>query len=150
MSEPTVIQFIIPGVLRPLERNRHRIVTKRDGGQFVSNYLPSKSRAEQAGIKLIAAAAMQGRPPITGPVELRVALYVPIPASWSQKKRDAALRHDVLPTSRPDCTNWLKQIEDGMNKIVYNDDSQITDCLVQKRYCSRPRVVVELRERFAR
>ncbi len=52
----------------------------------------------------------------------------------------------VLPTIRPDWDNLGKLISDAMNKIVYDDDGQLTDVRVRKRYSEEPRVEVIMTE----
>lgn len=142
-SEP--IRITIPGIPRPLERNRHRIVTPKGTPSFVANYLPAQSAREQSVIRKIAYDEMDGRPPINAPIELRLVAYLPIPASWSGKKNVAALHDQIRPASRPDLSNLVKQCEDAMNEIVYRDDSLITDCHLYKRYSLNPRLVIEVR-----
>ena len=138
-------RFEVPGVPRGQERNRHRIATARGGRQFVANYLPKQTRAEQAAIRLFAQQAMEGRPPLDGPIELRMTAYMPIPASWSQKKQAQALAGIIFPTGRPDFDNLCKSIADGIRQVAIKDDSQIVSAHVWKRYSDRPRAVVELR-----
>ena len=143
-SEP--LRLVIPGVPRPLERNRHRIVNTKSGNQFVANYLPAQSAREQSVIRKIAYDAMDGRPPLLGAIDLRIVAYMPIPASWSNKKQAAALADRIRPTGRPDWENLAKML-DGLNGVVWRDDSQITDPRgPYKRYSDRPRTVIEIRE----
>lgn len=144
MSDP-LVRFVLPGVPRALQRNRHRIVTKKDRSQFVANYLPAQSRAEQGAVRLFAQTAMAGRPPIEGPIEMRMTAFMPVSASLSKRKREAALRGDIRPTGKPDASNILKNIEDGMKHICYRDDAQIVAVHVWKYFSDTPRVVVELR-----
>lgn len=145
MATEPYARFVLPGVPRALERNRHRIVTKKGGGQFVANYLPAKSRAEQGAVKLFAQQAMAGRPPVDGPVELRMTAFMPIPASFSKTKRAAALAGDIRPVTKPDSSNILKNVEDGMRQVCYRDDSQIVAVHFWKFYSDAPRVVLEMR-----
>src|SRR5690242_260046 len=103
--DTAAIRFVVPGEPKAKERARSRIVRTRDGRQFVSHYTPSQTRNEEAAVKIIAAAAMQGRPPLTGPIELKACFYRAVPSSWSAKKRAAALENRILPTARPDLDN---------------------------------------------
>jgi Holliday junction resolvase RusA-like endonuclease len=52
----------------------------------------------------------------------------------------------VLPTGKPDLDNTEKAVLDGMNKIVFRDDSVVCDVLKRKRYSETPRVKVWVRE----
>jgi Holliday junction resolvase RusA-like endonuclease len=40
----------------------------------------------------------------------------------------------VLPTKKPDADNIAKIVLDALNKFAYNDDKQITDLIIKKRY----------------
>lgn len=139
------VRFEVPGQPKPLQRNRHRIIKKKDGGQFIANYLPAESRSEQGAVRMFAAQAMAGRPPLDGPLELRMTAFMPIPASWSGVKCRQALEGALLPAGRPDLDNMMKLILDGMQKIAIREDSQIVSAYIWKRYSDRPRVVVEIR-----
>lgn len=144
------IRFVIPGPPKPLQRNRHRIVKKKGGGQFIANYLPAESRSEQGAVRMFAALAMAGRPPLEGPLDLRMTAFMPVPPSWSQKKQRAALDGMVYPTGKPDGSNLVKLAEDAMLGVCFRDDSQIVSLHVWKAYSERARTVVEIRSLDAR
>lgn len=139
-----VIRIVIPGVPKALERARHRLVTPRARKPFVATYTPAQTRSEQGAIKLFAQRAMEGRAPIEGPVDFRFTAFLPVPASWSQRKRAAALAGEILPVSRPDLDNYAK-MKDALKEIVWRDDSQVTDEHLWKRYSDQPRIVMEIR-----
>jgi len=44
--------------------------------------------------------AMGGRPPIEAPVRIEVLAELPIPSSWSERKKAEAITTAVRPTSR--------------------------------------------------
>src|SRR5262249_43732765 len=54
-----------------------------------------------------------------------ITVDLPVPASWSGRRRDAALRGEVRPTSRPDTDNYIKAALDAINAIVVADDSLV-------------------------
>jgi Holliday junction resolvase RusA-like endonuclease len=74
----------------------------------------------------------------TEPLETPLAAYIyitlPIPASYSKKRTAACLAGEERPTKRSDIDNYCKAIFDGMNGIVYVDDSQIVSLHSTKRY----------------
>jgi Holliday junction resolvase RusA-like endonuclease len=86
--------------------------------------------------------AMQGRAPLEGPLSLVLVAYMPVPASWSRKRQEAALRGEIRP-GKPDVDNLLKQI-DGLNTICWRDDSQIAEATISKRYDLKPRLEIEV------
>jgi Holliday junction resolvase RusA-like endonuclease len=85
---------------------------------------------------------MDGRPPIAVPVRAEIAIDLPVPASWSCKRRDAALRGDIRPTTRPDADNYIKAALDAVNAIVVADDSLVVDLVAIKRYASVPQLTI--------
>jgi Holliday junction resolvase RusA-like endonuclease len=145
-------RFVVPGAPTPLARQRHGIAYGRDGKPllnkagkpFVRNWMPTKSVEGEVNVKTFAYAAMQGRPPLRGAIELRMSIFVRIPQSWSQKKQRAALDGTIIPTSKPDASNILKLVEDGMRDVAIYDDKQIADLHIWRRFSDRPRVVCEL------
>lgn len=149
-----MISFTVPGV--PVAKGRTRITTVNTGTLKGKNGLPGKkakvraitpekTRDYEAYVAALGQIAMRGKVPLTGPLVMTLRIYLPIPSSWSQKKQRAALAGAVYPTTKPDNSNVLKGIEDALNKIAYGDDSCIVDHVVSKRYCSKPRVEVEIK-----
>ena len=107
-------------------------------------YTPAHTRKFEAHGRLAAQLAMGGRPPIEGPVRLELLAELPIPASWSQKKRASAVTGDVLPISRPDLDNYVKSGLDSINEIVIRDDCQIVEVRARKRYSNVPKLVMTI------
>jgi Holliday junction resolvase RusA-like endonuclease len=105
-------------------------------------YTPAATRKYEAHGRLAAQEAMDGRPPIAVPVRAEITVDLPVPASWSVKRRDAALRGDIRPTSRPDTDNYVKSGLDAINGIVVADDSLVVDLVAIKRYASVPQLTI--------
>ena len=59
------------------------------------------------------------------PSKPRSGSSMPIPASWSARKRAAAITGDVLPTGKPDIDNLVKAALDGVRGIVIGDDATL-------------------------
>lgn len=116
-----MICFQIPG---------EPVAFARSGGKGAIRFTPKKQRDFMALVKLAAASAMAGEPPMEGPVEMTVRATYCIPLSWSKKKREAARWR----TSKPDADNICKIVADAINEIVYLDDSQVASLTVQKTY----------------
>ena len=70
---------------------------------------------------------------------------VPIPKTWTKKKQRAALDQELLPISTPDLDNYMKAAMDGMNKIVYRDDSLAVIVTGTKIYGTVPRMEITVR-----
>lgn len=79
---------------------------------------------------------------LEGPIGASVDIGVPIPLSWSKKRREAALWR-FAPT-RPDLDNYEKMYFDVLNQIAYKDDSQISSIFSQKRYTNKPGIEINL------
>ncbi|WP_309601132.1 RusA family crossover junction endodeoxyribonuclease, partial [Burkholderia multivorans] len=94
-------------------------------------------------VKMAARAAMRSVEPYAGPIRLIVHIGLPIPASWSLKKQEAAAAGAIGATKKPDADNVVKSVKDGMNGVVYVDDGQVVDLWVSKRYARAPGVRVE-------
>ena len=105
-------------------------------------YTPAHVRKYEAHGRLAAQFAMNGRPPLTVPVRADITVDLPVPASWSAKRRDAALRGDIRPTSRPDTDNYIKAALDTINAIVVADDSLVVDLVAIKRYAPVPALTI--------
>src|SRR5262249_4039163 len=108
MSEP--LTLVIAG--EPVAKARPR-ATRRG---FV--YTPAHVRKYEAHGRLAAQQAMDGRPPITVPARAEITVDLPVRTSWSAKRRDAALRGEIRPTSPPDTGNSINAALDAINAIV--------------------------------
>lgn len=143
------IVFTVPGV--PVAKGRakssSRIGVDAGGKQrvFTRHYTPEKTERYENLVRLSATQAMAGAMPLEQPIALTVAVYLPIPQSWSKKKQEKARAGLVGATKKPDLSNVVKAVEDGMNGVVYVDDARITDVTLQKRYGTAPRVDVIVR-----
>src|SRR5262249_42996125 len=121
----------------PVAKGRPRFVRKT-GIAFT----PSHVRKYESHGRLGAQHAMDRRAPITVPVRAEITIDLPVPASWSGKRRDAALRGEIKPTVRPDVDNYTKSALDAINNIVVSDDSMIVDLVVSKRYATVPALTI--------
>lgn len=133
------IGFHVPGV--PVAKQRARITTR--GGK-IRSFTPAKTVGFEGKVAFAAQQAMAGMAPLTGPVSLTLFVDLPIPQSWSARKKGSALVGQVQPCGRPDLDNFVKAIADGGNGILWNDDSQITLLAATKRYALQPGVHVEV------
>lgn len=93
-----------------------------------------------------AAQAMQRYTLLEGPVAMTVISIIPVPDSWSEKKRAAALAGQIRPASKPDADNLAKGVSDALNKVVYRDDAQIVDLRSIKFYGAKPEVQIAISE----
>ena len=116
----------IPGT--PVAQPRHRISTR---GGFAKTYLPSDHpvHAFKQAIRLQTAGGVV----FTGPVEVSIMAWFPMPISWSKKKRR---QHDLRwHTQKPDSDNIAKAVLDALSQH-WNDDCQVCWLAVRKRWYS--------------
>ena len=97
-------------------------------------YTPAKTKKYEDEVRMMAKAAMGSSEPLETPVSVFIHITLPIPQSYSKKRSEDCLNGFERPTKRPDLTNIIKSIEDGMNGIVYKDDSQIVSLHSTKVY----------------
>ena len=94
----------------------------------------------------MAKAAMGASKPLEGALEAFIYVTFPVPPSYSKKRTEACLNNTEKYIKKPDLTNVVKSIEDGMNGIVYRDDSQITSLHSTKVYGEVAKVEVMVRQ----
>lgn len=84
---------------------------------------------------------------LEGALRGTIIAYYKIPKSYS-KKRVQAIRDGLeYPSKKPDSDNIAKIILDSLNKIAYDDDAQIIELTVLKRYTEEnERVEIEIEE----
>ena len=136
-----MMTFKVDGV--PVPKGRARYVKR---GNFVQTYTPEKTRTYETLIKDASRQAMGGTEPLETPVSLYLYIRVPIPASATKKRLQAIADGLEKPIKKPDASNILKSVEDGMNGVVYHDDSQIINIHVTKVYSSLPGVDICVKE----
>jgi hypothetical protein len=92
----------IPGV--PRGKGRPRFV-KASG----RTYTPEQTASYEAVIRHEAALEMRGAEPVEGPLAIAVTAVLPIPASWSRKRREAAIGGRRVAYGAPGC----RQLPEG-------------------------------------
>lgn len=130
-----MIEFSLSGA----PRGKERVKTAADGHA----YTPERTVSFEGRLAYAAQIAMDGRPPLDGPLILDVRMYMAVPVSKNRKFREAALRGEIRPTVKPDWDNGGK-LTDSLNLIVWIDDKQVVDGRVRKFYSDRPRTEVRV------
>lgn len=134
--------IIIPGEPQPQLRPRARVAGKR-----VIMYDPPKSRKYKEFVKRMAKQQWPNDP-TPAAISLKIDIYRPIPKSTSKVRTKKKEEKEIRPIVRPDVDNYAKTILDGLNGIVFKDDSQIVDMRVRKFYSINPRVEISVKELF--
>ncbi|VVD63619.1 RusA family crossover junction endodeoxyribonuclease [Pandoraea pneumonica] len=131
------VEFVVNGKPEPKGRARFARIQGH-----VRTYTPAKTAAYERAVAAAASDAMAQQPIFVGPVMLQIGIHLPIPESWSKKRRGRAATGEIAATKKPDADNVLKAIKDGLNGVVYVDDNQVIDLRVHKRYSDKPCVTV--------
>lgn len=99
-------------------------------------YTPKETREYEAKVATACKNKMKklGLEITDKPCKVRLDIMVSIPKSYSKKDRIACLEGRKLPAKKPDTDNILKAVKDGMEHIFYDDDKQVVEDHVIKRY----------------
>lgn len=124
-----MIRIFVPG--QPQGKGRARFGNGR-------TYTPAKTVAYEGLIALAGEEAMRTRDLVEGPVYITVTAFFSIPKSWSKKRKERASSGLEWHASKPDGDNVLKAVGDGLNGIVWKDDSQIALAKIVKQYAEKP------------
>ena len=132
------VVFTIPAA--PVAKARPRMARMRNG--TVRTYTPKKTTEYEKLGRYCAQQAMLNQKPLHGPLLFACKLELPIPKSWSKKKKKQAVEGTLRPVKRPDIDNYVKALLDSCNDVVFVDDSQVVDMMVSKVYSHQPRAIL--------
>lgn len=129
--------------IEPVEQARPRATRF---GKSIRIYDPKKVTVFKRQLGRLARQAMQERclKPFDGELTVRFEFYRPVQASISRKERDRRLSGIHRPTVKPDLSNYIKALEDGLNGIIWIDDNRIVQIVAEKKYSDRPHIVIEV------
>ena len=132
------ISFKVGAVPIAQPRQRHTMIAGRP-----HNYTPSKHPVNQfkAACQFAAKASWQGGP-LDGPLSVEMEFVLPRPKNkiWKTKPMPRE-DHD----KKPDLDNLCKSVKDALSKVLWRDDSQISQLSASKSVASgeeAPHVVV--------
>lgn len=116
--------------LEPMPQKRDRIGRSGKFGRGMSYLDPAQRKYEGDFLMLLnRELASLERPLFDEAILVGIRTYREIPKSWPKKKKAAAMAGQIRPTSVPDLSNLVKQIEDICNKQLWRDDSLIVGYL---------------------
>lgn len=123
-EEMIVVEGKIKGKARP------RFNTKT-GRAFTPNYTISYENwirycyREQCGEML------------EGSIKAKIFVYYKIPKSYTKKRVELIRQGKEHPCKKPDADNIAKIVLDSLNKIAFNDDAQVVELIVIKRWTEK-------------
>lgn len=127
------IKLVIYG--EPVAQGRPRFARV---GKYVHTYDPQKSKNYKQLVRFWVTQQLkkiEGFKPLEKALYVDLTFWLPIPISWSKKKRIDADNGIIRPISRNagDADNLFKSL-DALNGLLWVDDSIITDLHIRKRY----------------
>lgn len=129
--------------IEPVEQARPRAVRFGTG---VRMYDPKKVAVYKKQLGYLARHEMQerGLKPFDGELAVRFEFYRQVQSSLSKTERARRLSGVHRPTVKPDLSNYIKALEDGLNGIIWIDDNRIVQIVAEKKYSDRPYIVIEV------
>lgn len=78
------------------------------------------------------------------PIKMKIEAIFEPNKSISKKRRIELIKQAVI--KKPDFDNIGKIVADALNKIAYNDDSQICEFEIIKKYGEQEKLIIEVKE----
>ena len=130
--------IVVEGTIRGKQRPRFK---KKTGKAFTPNQtINYENWVKQCYIK-------QSNKLLQGPIRARIEIYYSVPKSYSKRKIEAIKYGTDYPMKKPDCDNVVKIVLDSLNKIAYDDDKQVVELTVLKRWTfDNERIEFEMEE----
>lgn len=136
-------KIFVPG--KPVAKARPRFVRR---GNYTMAYKASKEATEEGRFILLSREEMGKlgiyEPiPRGTPIKITCSFMFPIPVSLSNKKHRELV--GALHTKKPDLDNCIKFIKDALNRVAWEDDSQV--CVYgscEKRWAEAPGTMITI------
>ena len=148
---PDAIRFVVPGELRGKQRARSRVLTKRNGEvvrgkggrPIITHHTPDQTVDYESNVAVWYRSVRTG-PPTDAPVILLLDITHMVNADWPLWKRTLISMAKMLPVRKPDGDNIEKIVKDALNKVAWNDDTQVVATMKRKRFGDEPGVSVTI------
>lgn len=140
------ISFIVRGAPQPKKAIKTRLFKTGQGenARVVAHHYKHPKTREAEETFIARAAGHIPAQPFTGPIRLELLFVLPLPQSWSRKKRIAF--NGKPHVARPDLDNLEKVVKDACNGAFWIDDKQVCDVVKRKIYGSIPSTEVTITE----
>lgn len=79
------------------------------------------------------------------PIKMQIQAIFEPPKSISKKRREELLKGQPV-IKKPDTDNILKIVADALNKVAYDDDSQICNMSITKTYGEQEKLIIDVEE----
>ncbi len=71
---------------------------------------------------------------LEGSIKAKMFVYYKIPKSYTKKRVELIRQCKEHPCKKPDADNIAKIVLDSLNKIAFNDDAQVVELIVIKKW----------------
>lgn len=122
-----ITTFVIPG--RPVGKQRPAGSSHR--------YIPAKTSDWERQVGHLAKMNMTTSTITPQAIGVSIDIRLSPPKAWKKSERMNALAGNVAPCATPDIDNVLKSILDGLSKIAFVDDRQVSMIVMTRRYALR-------------
>lgn len=126
------IVFAVYGTPRPKGSHRAFIA----GARAIVAPASRGERAWRETVSAIAVMAMDGYPPLEGPVTVTLDFFELRPKGHFRRSGALKPGAQVRPTKAPDLDKLMRSVGDALNGVVWRDDSQVCEATIRKRYTS--------------
>ncbi len=127
------MEFTVYGT--PLAQKRHRHFSR---GKFTQVYDPSKhDKTDFQKVLLQVKSENNLTKPLEGALSMKIVFSFERPKSHYRTGKYSGMVKESAPiehTKKPDLDNLAKFVMDSMNKMIFNDDSQVSSLLLIKKY----------------
>lgn len=127
----------------PVPKGRPRF---RRIGQAIASYTPKKTKTFEDLVKSRVKQAMGASEPLQSPVSVFLGFRLSVPKSYPKSRTKACLEGLERHCKKPDLDNLAKSVLDGLNGVVFVDDSQVVQLHCRKDYSAEPGVDILVRE----
>lgn len=79
-------------------------------------------------------------------LRIKICAYLEVARSHSKVKKSKMLMNLLQCTKKPDIDNITKVVLDALNKVAYQDDTQVVELVAIKRWSNTSRLVVIIEE----
>lgn len=79
-------------------------------------------------------------------LRIKICAYLEVAKSHSKVKKQKMLANELQCTKKPDVDNIVKVVLDALNKVAYQDDTQVVELVAIKRWSNESRLKVIIEE----
>ena len=117
--------------------------TFKTSGGISHTYTPKKTKDFEGFVRAWLQVKYKGQP-IEGPINLEINFSLPIPKSYTKKKKAECLSGGSNHFIKPDLDNLEKSVMDAAEGVLYLNDSQICSKISSKKWSEKPLILLTI------